>query len=204
MVRSRFSQERVTLNSWLNKLDRLLGGDGTTFDKPSQTSTPTNAPVVESPSPKRNALNHAPTQPTSPLHVGARDLVDHLAPAAMKIESDRIHLVGEGWVRVWFVEDLPPNIGRGSLDTIYDFPGEVRVSLLTRPLDKSAVREHLRQRRTTLYAENMTRMQQGRLPDFTAQDELAETETTLRDIESSHLPPLELLWTIALYGRTEE
>jgi len=88
--------------------------------------------------------------------------VDHLAPAAMKIESDRIHLVGEGWVRVWFVEDLPPQIGRGSLDTIYDFPGEVRVSLLTRPLDKSAVREHLRQRRTTLYAENMTRTQQGR------------------------------------------
>jgi type IV secretory pathway VirB4 component len=66
------------------------------------------------------------------------------------------------------------------------------------------VREHLRQRRTTLYAENLTRTQQGRLPDFTAQDELAETEATLRDIESSHLPPLELLWTIALYGRTEE
>ena len=174
-------------------LDRLLGGDGTAFSKGAE----------ERSSKGGNSPSQTPGS-SAPLHTGTRDLVDHLAPAAMKIESDRIHIVGEGWVRVWFVEDLPPNIGRGSLDTIYDFPGEVRVSLLTRPLDKSAVREHLRQRRTTLYAENMTRTQQGRLPDFTAQDELAETETTLRDIESSHLPPLELLWTIALYGRTEE
>ncbi len=181
------------MNNWLSGLDRVLGGDGTSFSKGAEE--------------RSSKGENPPSQPpgsSAPLHTGARDLVDHLAPAAMKIESDRIHIVGEGWVRVWFVEDLPPNIGRGSLDTIYDFPGEVRVSLLTRPLDKSAVREHLRQRRTTLYAENMTRTQQGRLPDFTAQDELAETETTLRDIESSHLPPLELLWTIALYGRTEE
>ncbi len=181
------------MNNWLSGLDRVLGGDGTSFSKGAE----------ERSSKGENPPSQTPGSST-PLHTGARDLVDHLAPAAMKIESDRIHLIGEGWVRVWFVEDLPPNIGRGSLDTIYDFPGEVRVSLLTRPLDKSAVREHLRQRRTTLYAENMTRTQQGRLPDFTAQDELAETETTLRDIESSHLPPLELLWTIALYGRTEE
>ncbi len=188
------------MNNWLSGLDRLLGGDGTTCDKTTHDNQEATRRTADS-----TATNQAPVSGNaSPLHVGARDLVDHLAPAAMKIEPDRIHLIGEGWVRVWFVEDLPPNIGRGSLDTIYDFPGEVRVSLLTRPLDKSAVREHLRQRRTTLYAENMTRTQQGRLPDFTAQDELAETETTLRDIESSHLPPLELLWTIALYGRTEE
>ncbi len=188
------------MNNWLSGLDRLLGGDGTAFHQGMQDHSEAAKPAAGQP-----MADRAPSaRSASPLHVGARDLVDHLAPAAMKIESDRIHLVGEGWVRVWFVEDLPPNIGRSSLDTIYDFPGEVRVSLLTRPLDKSAVREHLRQRRTTLYAENMTRAQQGRLPDFTAQDELGETEATLRDIESSHLPPLELLWTIALYGRTEE
>ena len=188
------------LNKILRGVDRLLGGDGTAFAKNEETQTELVTPATPASSPTHAATS----KDASPLHVGARDLVDHLAPAAMKIEADRIHLVGEGWVRVWFVEDLPPTIGRGSLDTIYDFPGEVRVSLLTRPLDKSAVREHLRQRRTTLYAENMTRTQQGRLPEFTAQDELAETETTLRDIESSHLPPLELLWTMALYGRTEE
>jgi len=193
MVMYGFEQGKITVNSWLSGLDRLLGGDGTAFQRQAEGETTRER---ETPAPQSAA--------SAPLHTGTRDLVDHLAPAAMKIESDRIHLVGEGWVRVWFVEDLPPNIGRGSLDTIYDFPGEVRVSLLTRPLDKSAVREHLRQRRTTLYAENMTRTQQGRLPDFTAQDELAETESTLRDIESSHLPPLELLWTIALYGRNEE
>ncbi len=181
------------LSRFVRAVDRLLGGG-------EQES--------EGAGKQGREEKHSPTRPltqtSTPLHTGTRDLVDHLAPAAMKIESDRIHLVGEGWVRVWFVEDLPPNVGRGSLDSIYDFPGEVRVSLLTRPLDKSAVREHLRQRRTTLYAENLTRTQQGRLPDFTAQDELAETEATLRDIESSHLPPLELLWTIAVYSRTEE
>ncbi len=116
----------------------------------------------------------------------------------MKIEADRIRLVGEGWVRTWFIEDLPPRMGRGSLDSIYDFPAELRVTELVQPLDKSAVREHLRQRRTTLYAENLMRSQQGRLPDFTAQDELTETESTLRDIESSHLPPQELLWAVGL------
>ncbi len=194
----------MRVSNWLRGLDRLLGGDGTAFSRGAEVQSSAEEPERES-----RGENSAPPTPSASasqqiLHIGTRELVDHLAPAAMKIESDRIRLVGEGWVRVWFVEDLPPNIGRGSLDSIYDFPGEVRVSLLTRPLDKSAVREHLRQRRTTLYAENLTRTQQGRLPDFTAQDELAETESTLRDIESSHLPPLELLWTIALYGRTED
>ena len=181
------------MTNWLGSLDRLLGGDGTFGSKRAGERA-------------SSGENHArvPLGNSTPLHVGTRELVDHLAPAAMKIEADRVQLVGEGWVRVWFVEDLPPRMGRGALDTIYDFQGEVRISLLTRPLDKSVVREHLRQRRTTLYAENLTRSQQGRLPDFTAQDELTETEMTLRDIESSHLPPQELLWTVALYARTPD
>ncbi len=190
----------MRLNKWLSSLDRLLGGDGTWGSQISDAPrTGIEAPRVPVPSGSEEGPSTGQL-----LHVGARDLVDHLAPAAMKFESDRIRLVGEGWVRIWFIEDLPPRMGRGSLDSIYDFPAELRVSELVRPLDKSAVREHLRQRRTTLYAENMMRTQQGRLPDFTAQDELAETEATLRDIGSSHLPPQELLWTIGLYGRTEE
>ncbi|MCL4488335.1 MAG: hypothetical protein M1570_09435 [Chloroflexi bacterium] len=192
------------MSKWLGQLDRLLGGDGTIASKKTREAaggddSPAARPIDTASSHKTDT-----GASSEPLHVGARELVDHLAPAAMKIQADRIQLVGEGWIRIWFIEDLPPRMGRGSLDTIYDFPGEVRISLLTRPLDKSAVREHLRQRRTTLYAENLTRSQQGRLPDFTAQDELHETESALRDIESSHLPPQELLWTIALYGRTEE
>jgi len=128
--------------------------------------------------------------------------VDHLAPAAMQINPDHIQLVGEALVRVWFIEDVPSVMGRAALDSIYDFPGEIRVSLLTRPMDKNAVREQLRQRRTTLYAENLTRAQQGRLPDFAAEEELHQTEELLREMEASHLPPQELLWTVALYGRT--
>ncbi len=186
--------KQTQVDNWLSVVDRLLGGEG------KQRNDANNASGA-----KRTAVGRPDVSAaSSPLHAGARELVDHLAPAAMQIQSDRIHFVGEGWVRVWFVEDLPPSIGRGAIDTLYDFPGEIRISLLTRPLDKSAVREHLRQRRTTLYAENLTRSSQGRLPDFTAQDELHETESTLRDIESSHLPPQELLWTIALYGRTDE
>ncbi len=138
------------------------------------------------------------------LGAGARDFVDHIAPGAMVIHPDRIHLPGEGWVRVWFVQDLPPQMERGALDAIYDFPGEIRVSMLVRPLDKVAVREQLRQQRTALHAEMITRTRQGRLPDYLAQEELAETEKTLKDIEASHLPPQELLWVIALYARDEE
>ncbi len=147
----------------------------------SQTNTPTN----------------------NVLSAGARELVDQLAPGAMILHHDAIHLAGEAWVRVWFVQDLPPQMERGALDAIYDFPGEIRVSMLVRPLDKAAVREQLRQQRTALHAEVITRSRQGRLPDYLADEELAETERTLRDLEASHLPPQELLWVIALYGRDE-
>jgi hypothetical protein len=78
------------MDDWLNKVDRLLGGDG-------------NAPQESSLTAKAlgGATNPSDMSDTnSPLHAGARELVDHLAPAAMKIESDRVHLVGEGWVRV--------------------------------------------------------------------------------------------------------
>ena len=137
------------------------------------------------------------------LRAGARDLVDQLAPGAMVIGQDRIQLPGEAIVRVWFVQDLPPQMERGALDAIYDFPGEIRISMLVRPLDKAAVREQLRQQRTSLHAEVITRSRQGRLPDYLAEEELAETERTLQDLEASHLPPQELLWVIALYARDE-
>ena len=96
----------MPMNNWLNAMDRLLGGDGTAFRQGKKDTSEAANPVIQQP-----ATDQAPI-PTkvSPLHVGARNLVDHLAPAAMKIESDRIYLVGEGWVRVWFVEDLPPII----------------------------------------------------------------------------------------------
>lgn len=138
------------------------------------------------------------------LSAGARELVDQLAPGALIINSDRVHLPGEAWIRVWFVQDLPPQMERGALDAIYDFPGEIRVSMLVRPLDKAAVREQLRQQRTSLHAEVITRTRQGRLPDYLAEEELAETERTLKDLEASHMPPQELLWVIALYGRDEQ
>jgi hypothetical protein len=205
------------MGNWLSVLDRVLGGDGTAFQPAPRGNGHPGTRGHGAPDPMPPALDAAtdpgtPTPTASPdaqaaeraLHVGARELADHLAPAAMQVEPDRIHLIGEGWVRVWFIEDLPPALGRGAIDAIYDFPGEIRVALVTRPMDKAAVREHLRQRRTALFAENMTRTQQGRLPDFTAQDELAETERSLHDIESSHLPPLQLLWAVALYGRTQD
>lgn len=144
------------------------------------------------------------TTPTNDvLNPGARDLVDQIAPGAMIVHHDAIHLAGESWMRVWFVQDLPPQMERGALDAIYDFTGEIRVSMLVRPLDKSAVREQLRQQRTALHAEVITRSRQGRLPDYLAEEELAETERTLKDLEASHLPPQELLWVIALYTRDE-
>lgn len=138
------------------------------------------------------------------LQPGARELVDHLAPSGMVIHSDHIHLPGEAWIRCWFIQDLPPQMERGALDAVYDFRGEIRVSLLIRPLDKAAVREQLRQQRTSLHAEVITRSRQGRLADYRAEEELAETERTLKDLEASHLPPQELLWVITLYARDEQ
>lgn len=135
------------------------------------------------------------------LEPGARDFVDQLAPGALIVERERIHLPGEAWVRHWFVQDLPPQMERGALDALYDFPGEIRISMLVRPLDKAAVREQLRQQRTSLHAEVITRSRQGRLPDYLAEEELLETERTLQGLEASHLPPQELLWVIALYAR---
>lgn len=198
--------------SWLATLDRILGGDGTAFQRGGQTRAQAMRgaaapPPVESPTRPARPADSGFGEVSAVAHtlnVGQRELADHLAPAAIQFDPDRIHIVGEGWVRVWFVEDLPTVLGRGALDAIYDFPGEIRVSLITRPMDKAAVREHLRQRRTALFAENMTRAQQGRLPDHAAQAELEETERALQDLELSHLPPLQLLWTIALYGRTAE
>lgn len=134
------------------------------------------------------------------LEIGIRDLVDHIAPGGMQIYPDCIEIVGEAWVRVWFVEDVPPVMGRAQLESLYNFPAEIRHSLQILPLDKSAVREQLRQRRTSLHAEMLTRQKQGRLADYNAQDELGETERTLYELESTHLPPQELLWTIALYA----
>lgn len=134
------------------------------------------------------------------LEIGMRDLVDHIAPGGMQIYADCIEIVGEAWVRVWFIEDMPPVMGRAQLESLYNFPAEIRHSLQILPLDKSAVREQLRQRRTSLHAEIMTRQRQGRLADFSSQDELGETERTLYELESTHLPPQELLWTIALYA----
>lgn len=134
------------------------------------------------------------------LEIGIRDLVDHIAPGGMQIYADCIEIVGEAWVRVWFIEDMPPVMGRAQLESLYNFPAEIRHSLQILPLDKSAVREQLRQRRTSLHAEMLTRQRQGRLADFNAQDELGETERTLYELESTHLPPQELLWTIALYA----
>ena len=183
------------MSGWLGALDKLLGGDG---------SWDTRAPSAPRAAPASNPASATLGSAAAHLQVGARELVDHLAPAAMKIEPDRIQIVGEAWVRVWFIEDVPEAIGRAALDSIYNFPAEIRVSLIVRQMDKTAVRETLRQRRTSLHAENMLRQQQGRLADYNAQMELTQTEQALLDLEANHLPPQELLWTIALYAKTAE
>ncbi len=66
--------EKTTVNNWLSGLDRLLGGDGNTFSKGAEEQ-------------KSKGESSAPphSNVSAPLHTGARDLVDHLATAAMKI-----------------------------------------------------------------------------------------------------------------------
>jgi len=138
------------------------------------------------------------------LEAGARSIVDFLAPGAMREEEDCIVFPGQCCVRVWFVQDVPPEMPREVLDAIYDFPGEIRVSLLTRPMDKAAVRSFLKQQRVAMQADAITRARQERLPDFVQQTELAQVEQTLHDLEISHLPPQELCWTVGLWAEDRD
>jgi type IV secretory pathway VirB4 component len=191
---------------WILGGPRPDGADSSRTDQPQEDAI-TKASRPNSDSPRRPAHSAGPAaavEMEAALHIGTRELVDHLAPGAMHVYPDCIELVGEAWVRIWFIEDYPPVMGRGSLDSLYNFPAEIRHAMQVLPLDKAAVREQLRQRRTSLHAEILTRQKQGRLADFNAQDELAETEKTLYELESTHLPPQELLWTIALYARTDQ
>jgi len=138
------------------------------------------------------------------LQKGRRQLADFLAPGAMIEHQDKIIFPGEGAVRIWFISDLPPEMPRGSLDAIYDFPGEVRISLITRPMDKEAVRAFLKQQRVLQAADLMARAQKGMVPDYGKQADLMEVEGTLRELSVSHRAPVELCWTIGLWAETEE
>lgn len=91
------------------------------------------------------------TDISAALEIGIRNLVDHIAPGGVQIYADCVEIVGEAWVRVWFIEDMPPVMGRAQLESLYNFHAEIRHSLQILPLDKSAVREQLRQRRTSLH-----------------------------------------------------
>lgn len=196
----------------IDYLDWILGGPSPKTRAPKAGAPPIANPAHENKSKSRNSqppravpnnietrIGEA-TETGAALEIGIRDLVDHIAPGGMQLYADCIEIVGEAWVRVWFVEDVPPVMGRAQLESLYNFPAEIRHSLQVLPLDKAAVREQLRQRRTSLHAEIMTRQRQGRLADFNSQDELGETERTLYELESTHLPPQELLWTIAVYA----
>ena len=138
------------------------------------------------------------------LAAGSRTVVDLLAPGAMIEHEDYIEFPGQGAVRIWFVQDVPPEMAREALDAIYDFQGEIRVSMLVRPMDKAAVRAFLRQRRVAQHAEAIARAKKQMLPDYLKQAELMEVEETLHQLEVSHLPPKELCWTIALWGADRE
>jgi len=164
----------------LDWIDRLLGSNGDT--QPGE-----NPDAIE-----------------ESLEAGARNLVDLLAPGAMIEHEDCIEFPGQGAVRIWFVQDVPPEMAREALDAIYDFQGEIRVSMLVRPMDKAAVRAFLRQRRVAQHAEAIARAKKQMLPDYLKQAELMEVEDTLHQLEVSHLPPKELCWTIALWGADRE
>lgn len=138
------------------------------------------------------------------LGAGARTLVDFLAPGAMREAEDHIVFPGQGCVRVWFIQDVPPEMPREALDAIYDFPGEIVVSLLTRPMDKAAVRSFLRQQRVAMQAEAAARLQQQRLLDYSATAELEQIEQALRDLELTHQVPQELCWSVALWAEDKE
>ena len=152
----------------------------------------------------QKGLQGQPQQPPGAMEAGKRDLVDFLAPGGMVEREDSIVFPGEGVVRIWYVQDLPTEMPREALDAIYDFPGEIRISMLARTMNKEAVRAFLKQQRTLQHADLITRAQKGMVADYAKQADLAEVEQTLRELQITHRAPVELCWTIGLWGQDEE
>lgn len=163
---------------------------------------PEGSPERSAPRSERDELQRV--QPPQGMEAGRRDLPDFLAPGGMVEHEDKVILPGKGALRIWYVQDFPPEMTRQALESIYDFPGEVRVSMLVRQMDKAAVRSFLKQQRVAQHADLITRAQKGMVADYGKQADLAEIEKTLRDLSVTHRAPVELCFTVGLWTEDED
>ena len=116
---------------------------------------------------------------------GEQTVIDHLAPSALVEEPDAFQ-VGSVWGRAYFVADLPPGVTL-NVETVLRFSGDTWWSWFIYPEPEEEIHPALKQRRTTLYGENILDTKRGALGSYSRDAELAAVEEGIKELELKHL-----------------
>jgi hypothetical protein len=133
---------------------------------------------------------------------GEQTVIDHLAPSALVEEPDAFQ-VGSVWGRAYFVADLPPGVAL-NVETVLRFSGDTWWSWFIYPEPEEEIHPALKQRRTTLYGENILDTKRGALGSYSRDAELAAVEEGIKELELKQRTLYQFGWYFSIYAKTKD